>query len=90
MKQAWSQMSNLVELKSNTTSRYIRLPESLSSVVKFFSDNQIEAYLTGGAIRNLLMGIDAVDFDVSINSFSPQIVKDLRDRNSPSCAFEPK
>lgn len=77
MKQAWSQMSNLVELKSNTTSRYIRLPESLSSVVKFFSDNQIEAYLTGGAIRNLLMGIDAVDFDVSINSFSPQIAKDL-------------
>lgn len=70
-------MSNTAELKTNMISGYIKLPDSLSPVVNFFSDNQIEAYLTGGAVRNLLMGIDVVDFDVSVNAFCPQIAKDL-------------
>ena len=52
------------------------LDERAVKVVKTLTDAGFEAYIVGGAVRDLLLGVRPKDFDVATNA-TPQQVKGL-------------
>ncbi len=53
-----------------------RLPESALSVVRKLQQAGFDAYIVGGAVRDLLLGLKPKDFDVATNA-TPEEVKPL-------------
>jgi tRNA nucleotidyltransferase/poly(A) polymerase len=53
----------------------IKLPESVSQILKKFQDNKYEIYIVGGAVRDILMGKIVHDWDFTTNATPEQILK---------------
>ncbi|OZB50908.1 MAG: poly(A) polymerase, partial [Thiomonas sp. 14-66-4] len=53
-----------------------RLPNSALTVVRTLQQAGFEAYIVGGAVRDLLLGLKPKDFDVATNA-TPEQVKPL-------------
>lgn len=50
-----------------------RIPEEISLVVKKLEDAGFEAYLVGGCVRDLIIGIEPKDWDITTNATPEQI-----------------
>ena len=53
----------------------IKIPEILKKLNSIFVQNGFEAYLVGGAVRDVLLGKQAADWDVTTNAKPEQIMK---------------
>lgn len=53
----------------------IKIPEILTKLNKIFVQNGFEAYLVGGAVRDVLLGKKASDWDVTTNARPEEIMK---------------
>ena len=48
---------------------YIKLPSYVKKALKMFEDNGFEAYVVGGAVRDLLRGDEKInDYDITTNA----------------------
>ena len=53
----------------------IKIPYELQKLNEIFSQNGFEAYLVGGAVRDVLLGKEASDWDVTTNAKPDQVMK---------------
>jgi tRNA nucleotidyltransferase (CCA-adding enzyme) len=53
----------------------IKLPESVQEILKKFQDKNYEIYIVGGAVRDILMGKMAHDWDFTTNATPEQILE---------------
>lgn len=53
----------------------IKIPYELQKLNEIFSQNGYEAYLVGGAVRDLLLGKEASDWDVTTNAKPEEVMK---------------
>ncbi len=53
----------------------IKIPETLKKLNEIFAKNGFEAYLVGGAVRDVLLGKKASDWDVTTNATPEQMIK---------------
>ena len=53
----------------------IKIPEILKKLNSIFVQNGFEAYLVGGAVRDVLLGKQAADWDITTNAKPEQIMK---------------
>ncbi len=51
------------------------IPEEIANVVKTLENKDFEAYLVGGCVRDLLIGIKPKDWDVTTNATPEEIIK---------------
>jgi len=59
----------------------IKLPEKVISVMKKFIDAGAEIYVVGGAVRDLILGREVIDWDFATN-LTPEEMKKLFPKNS--------
>lgn len=57
----------------------IEIPEQVNRAIKILSDNGYDAYVVGGAVRNVLLGRKADDWDVAASSLPEETEKALSD-----------
>lgn len=57
---------------------FIEIPEILKKMNKIFQENGHEAYLVGGAVRDMILGKSASDWDLTTNAKPEQVVKIFR------------
>lgn len=53
----------------------IKIPETLKKLNEIFDKNGFEAYLVGGAVRDVLLGKKPSDWDITTNAKPEQIIK---------------
>ena len=53
----------------------IKIPETLRKLNEIFAKNGFEAYLVGGAVRDVLLGKKASDWDITTNARPEQMMK---------------
>lgn len=53
----------------------IKIPQVLQKMNEIFSENGFEAYLVGGAVRDVLLGKEASDWDVTTNAKPEEVMK---------------
>ena len=53
----------------------IKIPNELKKMNEIFTQNGFEAYLVGGAVRDVLLGKTADDWDVTTNAKPDQVMK---------------
>ena len=53
----------------------LKIPQPLKKMNEIFKANGYEAYLVGGAVRDMIRGKDAADWDVATNAQPEQVVK---------------
>ena len=53
----------------------IKIPNELKKMNEIFTQNGFEAYLVGGAVRDVLLGKTADDWDVTTNATPDQVIK---------------
>ena len=53
----------------------ISIPETLKKLNEIFTENGFEAYLVGGAVRDVLLGKDASDWDITTNAKPEDIIR---------------
>ena len=56
----------------------IKIPFVLQKMNSVFEENGFEAYLVGGAVRDVLMGKIPSDYDVATNAEPAQVMKIFR------------
>ena len=56
----------------------IKIPDELKKMNEIFSQNGFEAYLVGGAVRDMLLGKKADDWDVTSNAKPEEVMKIFR------------
>ncbi|MBQ0004165.1 MAG: HD domain-containing protein [Treponema sp.] len=56
----------------------IKIPQVLHKMNEIFSQNGFEAYLVGGAVRDVLLGKEASDWDVTTNAKPDEVIKIFR------------
>nr|WP_318682161.1 CCA tRNA nucleotidyltransferase [uncultured Treponema sp.] len=56
----------------------IKIPDELKKMNEIFSQNGFEAYLVGGAVRDMLLGKKADDWDVTTNAKPEEVMKIFR------------
>lgn len=56
----------------------IKIPDELKKMNEIFSQNGFEAYLVGGAVRDILLGKKADDWDVTTNAKPEEVMKIFR------------
>ena len=49
----------------------------LEQTVQFFTAHNVPAYLVGGSLRNLLLGLPCVDWDIVTDQNAPQLARQL-------------
>lgn len=59
----------------------LRIPIEIEYMLEQLEKNGFEAYVVGGAVRNLLMGIEPCDWDIA-SSAPPEAVKSIFDRTA--------
>jgi len=52
----------------------IKIPLELQQMYKIFKENGFEAYLVGGAVRDVLRGKNAADWDIATNATPEQVM----------------
>lgn len=62
---------------------YIKIPSVLKKMYEIFNKSGFQAYLVGGAVRDMMMGIPPHDYDVATNA-SPQQVMMIFNRVIPT------
>jgi len=55
----------------------LTLPKSVTDVMNLFGKNKYEIYIVGGAVRDLLMGKDATDWDFTTNATPDEMLQFL-------------
>ncbi len=50
-----------------------RIPEEVSAVSKRLEDTGFESYLIGGCVRDLIIGLEPKDWDITTNATPEQI-----------------
>jgi tRNA nucleotidyltransferase (CCA-adding enzyme) len=55
----------------------LSLPKSVEEIMNLFSENEFEIYIVGGAVRDLLMGKSATDWDFTTNATPDEMLKFL-------------
>lgn len=63
----------------------IVIPKPVNEVLNIINDKGYEAYIIGGAVRNWLMGIKPINYDISTNADIESIRKILKDYNTFYC-----
>ena len=53
----------------------IKIPEILQKLNGIFTKNGYEAYLVGGAVRDMLLGKDAHDYDITTNATPEEVMR---------------
>lgn len=71
-KEICSQLSNAISRDQHNISRK-KISQNALKVLYRLQDNGYEAYLVGGCIRDLLMGLEPKDFDVVTNATPEQV-----------------
>ena len=61
----------------------IKIPKKIEKAINVLSKNGFEAYIVGGCVRDMLMGITPNDFDITTNALSEQIQK-IFDKTIPT------
>jgi poly(A) polymerase/tRNA nucleotidyltransferase (CCA-adding enzyme) len=56
-------------------SHQFNIPSNVSRVTNILKDGGFEAFLVGGCVRDLVMGKDPKDFDITTNAKPPQIIE---------------
>ena len=56
----------------------LKIPQPLKKMNEIFQANGYEAYLVGGAVRDMIRGKDAADWDVATNAQPEQVIKIFR------------
>ena len=56
----------------------LKIPQPLKKMNEIFQANGYEAYLVGGAVRDMIRGKDASDWDVATNAQPEQVIKIFR------------
>lgn len=62
-------------MQENYENLISKIPKEVSHVTDILEKAGFEAYLVGGCVRDLLMGIDPKDWDVTTNAKPEQIIK---------------
>lgn len=57
----------------------IYLNNDVKKILNLLNDNGYQAYVVGGAIRNILLGIDPLDYDITTNALPQQIIEVFKD-----------
>jgi tRNA nucleotidyltransferase (CCA-adding enzyme) len=57
--------------------------EHAKSIIKKLNDNNYEAYLVGGCVRDYLLDISPSDFDITTNA-TPDMIEDIFDKSIPT------
>lgn len=57
----------------------IKINNDAKFIIDLLNKNGFEAYIVGGAIRNLLLGIVPLDYDVTTNALPEQIIEVFKD-----------
>ena len=58
---------------------YIKLPAYVKKALEMFEDNGFEAYVVGGAVRDLLRGAEDInDYDITTNALPEETKKVFR------------
>lgn len=68
----------------------IVIPKPVNEVLNLINENNYEAYITGGAIRNMVMGEKIKNYNISTNASIEQIAKVLKDYNTYECGHNHK
>ena len=55
----------------------IKLPYNVAGILETLNNNGFEAYAVGGCIRDLILGIEPKDYDVTTNAKPDEIKKVL-------------
>src|SRR5881394_3296837 len=50
-------------------------PDSAIAIIKELRDRGYEAYLVGGCVRDMLMGLEAADYDIATSARPEEVVK---------------
>jgi len=53
----------------------IQIPKQLSQIIKAFQKNNFQIYIVGGAVRDVLMGKDTYDWDLTTNATPEEMLK---------------
>jgi tRNA nucleotidyltransferase/poly(A) polymerase len=59
----------------------LKLPEKVITVMKKFADVEAEIYVVGGAVRDLILGREVIDWDFATN-LTPEEMKKIYPKNS--------
>ena len=59
----------------------INIPTTLKKLNSIFEKNGFEAYLVGGAVRDVLLGKEASDWDVTTNAKPEEVMKMFYDHD---------
>ncbi len=59
------------------------IPQKLNNILKKISENGYEAYIVGGCVRDLLMGIPPHDYDIT-TSATPDEIQDIFEKSIPT------
>lgn len=70
MNDVYSDDKTTVEPKSLTANA---VPPQVRHVLRILKNNGFHAFLVGGSVRNLIVGIEPEDFDIATNARPPQI-----------------
>ena len=52
-----------------------KLPSYIKSILNALNQSGFEAYVVGGAVRDLLLGIEPGDFDVTTSAHPEEVLK---------------
>ena len=62
------------KVETNLKNLISKIPEQVSQVTKTLEDGGFEAYLVGGCVRDLIMGREPKDWDITTNAKPEQII----------------
>ncbi len=70
----FSLAAHIFEVENNTQSLILKIPKEVSHVTAMLEKAGFEAYLVGGCVRDLLLGKEPKDWDVTTNAKPEQII----------------
>ena len=56
----------------------LSIPQKLTDFARIFNDNNFKCYLVGGAVRDMIMGIKAHDYDIATDAKPEDVMRIFR------------
>lgn len=68
-------------IRARKINQYI--PQEIKEIAKVFGDNNFSCFLVGGALRDLLLGLETADYDLATDAL-PEKIEELFKENIPT------
>lgn len=57
----------------------MKIPEFVENIIKVFEKSQYEIFVVGGSVRDLLLGVESKDWDLTTNALPEQVLEMFED-----------